>query len=138
MSGPNEWNRKVIEIFLANDGKVEEHYPNTTILLLHTLGAKSGKPRINPLVCLPDGDRTVIVASKQGRPTNPDWYYNILANPKVSVELGSEKFDALATVSDEPERTVLFAKMVARYPNYAEYQQKTERVFPVISLSRLR
>ena len=78
------------------------------------------------------------MASKQGRPTNPDWYYNILANPKVSVELGSEKFDALATVSDEPERTVLFAKMVARYPNYAEYQQKTERVFPVISLSRLR
>ncbi len=137
MSGPNEWNQKVIEIFRNNDGKVEAYYPNATLLLLHTTGAKSGKPRINPLACLPDGDRIVIVASKQGRPTNPDWYYNVLANPRVSVELGNEKFDALATVADEPDRTEIFAKVLASYPTYAEYQQKTDRVFPVITLSRL-
>ena len=138
MNGPNEWNKKVIELFRANGGKVEEYYPDATLLLLHTLGAKSGKPRINPLACLPDGDEILIVASKQGRPNNPDWYFNILANPRVSVELGTEKFDALAMVTDEPERTELFVKMVAKYPNYAEYQQKTDRPFPVITLVRVR
>ena len=75
MNGPNEWNKKVIELFRANGGKVEEYYPDATLLLLHTLGAKSGKPRINPLACLPDGDEILIVASKQGRPNNPDWVF---------------------------------------------------------------
>ncbi len=82
------------------------------LLLLHTTGAKSGQPRINPVAYLTDGDRYVVVASKAGTPSNPDWYYNAVANPEVSVEVGTEQFSAVATVAGEPERTELYAKMV--------------------------
>ena len=107
-----------------------------TLLLLHTTGAKSGLPRINPVACMRDGDHYVIMASKEGRPTNPDWFYNLVANPDVSVEVGSEQFEALAAVPGEPERTELYAKMALLYPFFAEYAQKTERVIPVVTLSR--
>jgi deazaflavin-dependent oxidoreductase (nitroreductase family) len=106
--------------------------------LLHTVGAKSGQPRINPVACIKDGERLVIIASKGGAPTNPDWYHNILANPLVTVETGSEQFQARATVAAEPERTRLFARMVAMMPGFADYQQKTTRVIPVIILTRVK
>lgn len=106
-----------------------------TSLLLHTTGAKSGLPRINPVACMPDGDRYVIIASKGGAPSNPDWYYNLVANPEVSVEVGTEKFQAQATVAEEPERTTLYNKMSTKYPGFAEYEQKTSRVIPVVTLT---
>jgi deazaflavin-dependent oxidoreductase (nitroreductase family) len=136
MSNPNDWNKQIIQEFRSNDGKVGGYFEAMTLLLLHTTGAKSGLPRINPVVTMPDGDRFVIMASKAGRPTNPDWYYNLVANPEVSVEVGTEKFEALATVAQEPERSELFAKMASMYPVYAEYQQKTTRIIPVIVLTR--
>ena len=136
MSNPNDWNKQIIDEFRSNDGKVGGYFEAMTLLLLHTTGAKSGLPRINPVVTMPDGDRFVIMASKAGRPTNPDWYYNLIANPEVSVEVGTEKFEALATVVQEPERSELFAKMASMYPVYAEYQQKTTRIIPVIVLTR--
>ena len=136
MSNPNDWNKQIIDEFRSNDGKVGGYFEAMTLLLLHTTGAKSGLPRINPVVTMPDGDRFVIMASKVGRPTNPDWYYNLIANPEVSVEVGTEKFEALATVVQEPERSELFAKMASMYPVYAEYQQKTTRIIPVIVLTR--
>ena len=136
MSNPNDWNKQIIDEFRSNDGKVGGYFEAMTLLLLHTTGAKSGLPRINPVVTMPDGDRFVIMASKAGRPTNPDWYYNLVANPEVSVEVGTEKFEALATVVQEPERSELFAKMASMYPVYAEYQQKTTRIIPVIVLTR--
>ena len=136
MSNPNDWNKQIIQEFRSNDGKVGGYFEAMTLLLLHTTGAKSGLPRINPVVTMPDGDRFVIMASKAGRPTNPDWYYNLVANPDVSVEVGTEKFEALATVVQEPERSELFAKMASMYPVYAEYQQKTTRIIPVIVLTR--
>ena len=136
MSNPNDWNKQIIQEFRSNDGKVGGYFEAMTLLLLHTTGAKSGLPRINPVVTMPDGDRFVIMASKAGRPTNPDWYYNLIANPEVSVEVGTEKFEALATVVQEPERSELFAKMASMYPVYAEYQQKTTRIIPVIVLTR--
>ena len=84
-----------------------------------------------------NGERLVVVASKGGAPTNPDWYYNLVANPEVSVEVGTEQFQAQATVATEPERTKLFEQMVAAYPTYAEYQQKAaSRIIPVIILTR--
>ena len=137
MSNPNEWNKAIIEEFRANEGKVGGTFKNTTLLLLHTTGAKSGLPRINPVACMPDGDRLVIMASKGGAPSNPDWYYNVVANPEVSVELGTEKFEARATVATEPERTELFNKMAAKYPGFADYQRKTSRVIPVVILTRV-
>jgi deazaflavin-dependent oxidoreductase (nitroreductase family) len=132
----SDWNKQIIEEFRANDGKVGGRFVNTTILLLHSQGAKTGLERINPLACFADGQRYIIIASKGGADTNPDWYYNLLANPNVSVEVGTEEFQALATVASEPERSQLYSKMAAINPGFAEYQKKTSRTIPVIILSR--
>jgi deazaflavin-dependent oxidoreductase (nitroreductase family) len=136
MNEPNAWNKSIIAEFRANDGKVGGHFAGTPLLLLHTTGAKSGKARINPTAYVVDGERLVVVASKAGAPTHPDWYYNLVANPEVSVEVGTEQFDALATVAEEPERTQLYDKMAELNPGFAEYQRKTTRIIPVIILTR--
>jgi deazaflavin-dependent oxidoreductase (nitroreductase family) len=133
----SDWNEKIIEEFRANEGKVGGYFANNTLLLLHTTGAKSGKERVNPLATYEDDERLVIIASKGGAPSNPDWYYNVVANPMVEVEYGTEKFQAKATVTSEPERSELFKKMVSRMPGFAEYREKTSRVIPVITLTRV-
>jgi len=130
-----DWNKAVIEEFRENEGKVGGHFEKMSLLLLHTTGAKSGAPRINPVVYMSDGDRLVIIASKGGAPTDPDWYYNLVAIPDVSVEVGNEQFQARATVATDPERTELYKKMSTLYPFFAEYQEKTERDIPVVVLS---
>ena len=135
MSTPKNWNTAIIEEFRTNAGKVGGPFAGKSLLLLHTVGAKSGQPRINPVACIKDGDRLVIIASKGGAPTNPDWYYNIRANPLVSVETGTEQFQVRATIAVEPERTRLYNKMVEMMPGFAEYQRKTTRVIPVIILT---
>jgi len=127
------WNRQVIEEFHANEGKVNG---SNSLLLLRTTGARSGKPRVNPLAYTTDGERLVIIASKGGTPTNPDWYHNIVAHPDVTVEVGTETFEARATVVEGPERDALYAKQAAMMPNFAEYQAKTTRKIPVIVLTR--
>ena len=132
----SDWNNQIIAEFRANGGKVAGRFVNTTLLLLHTNGAKTGMPRINPVACLADGERYIIIASKGGADTNPDWYYNLLSNPEVSIEVGMEEFPALATVAAEPERSELYAKMVAINPGFADYEKKTSRKIPVIILSR--
>jgi deazaflavin-dependent oxidoreductase (nitroreductase family) len=105
---------------------------------LHTSGGKSGQSRINPLAYVPDGDRLVVIASKGGAPTNPDWYYNLLAHPLVKVEVGTSQFQARATVAAEPERTRLYDKMVAMMPAFDGYRLKTTRVIPVIILTPVK
>jgi deazaflavin-dependent oxidoreductase (nitroreductase family) len=137
MSNQINWNNAIIEEFRANSGKVGGPFAGKTLLLLHTVGAKSGQERINPVAYVTDGDRLVIIASKGGAPTNPDWYYNILANPLVTVEVGTEQLQARAAIVSEPERTHLYNQMVAMMPGFAEYQQKTTRVIPVIALTRV-
>ena len=132
----SDWNKQVIDEFRANDGQVGGYFANMKLLLLHTTGAKSGLPRINPVACVVDGDRYVIAASKGGAPTNPDWYHNLVANPAVSIEVGTEQFAAQAVVVEEPERTRLYTKMATAYPGFAEYEQKTTRTIPVIVLTR--
>ena len=136
MSDVNDWNKSIIEEFRANEGQISGQFEGIPLLLLHTKGAKSGLPRLNPLAYLPDGDRLVIIASKAGAPTNPDWYYNVRANPTVQVEVGTEKFQANAEIASEPERTQLFDKMAAKNPGFADYQNKTTRTIPVIILTR--
>ena len=138
MNPINDRNKIIIDEFRANAGKVGGPFAGRTLLLLHTIGAKSGQKRINPVACITDGDRLVIIASKGGAPTNPDWYYNIVANPVVTVEVGTEQFQARAAVSAEPERTRLYNQMVAMMPGFAEYQSKTTRVIPVITLTRVK
>ena len=127
MSDPNEWNRQVIAEFRANGGKVSGYFEGANMILLHTAGAKTGQPRINPLVYATDGDRLVIIASKGGADTNPDWYYNLLANPVATVEVGTEQFQVRATaVTEEPERSRLYGLMVAHREGFAEYEQKNQ------------
>ena len=132
----SDWNQKIIEEFRANDGIVGGPFEGKTLLLLHTTGAKSGLPRVNPLMTYQDGNQYVIVASKGGAPTNPDWYYNVVANQEVSVEVGTDKFDATATVTEEPERTQLYEKMEALASAFTDYKNKTSRVIPVVTLTR--
>jgi len=136
MSNPNNWNQTIIDEFRANAGQVGGAFAGKTLLLLHTVGAKSGEERINPVACIADGEHLVIFASKAGAPTHPDWYYNILAHPLVTVELGTEQFQAQAEIATEPERTRLYHRMVEVMPGFAEHQQKTTRVIPVITLKR--
>jgi deazaflavin-dependent oxidoreductase (nitroreductase family) len=138
MNNPNDRNRKIIEEFRANAGKVGGPFAGKSLLLLHTIGAKSGEPRINPVAYVTDGDRLVIIASKGGAPTHPDWYYNVVANPQVMVEVGTEQLQARAAVSVEPERTRLYNKMVEMMPGFAEYQRRTTRIIPVITLTPIK
>jgi deazaflavin-dependent oxidoreductase (nitroreductase family) len=126
----------LIEEFRANDGKVTGMFEGKPLLLLTTTGAKSGQQRMNPLIHLNDGDRLVIIASKGGAPTHPDWYHNIAANPEVTVELATETFPARAEIAAEPERTRLFNRVMEIWPPLRQYEQNTERTMPVIILSR--
>lgn len=136
MNDPNDYNKQVIAEFRANEGKVGGFFEGASLVLLHTIGAKSGLERINPLVTMLDGERLIIIASKGGAPSNPDWYYNVVAHPEVEVEYGAEQFKAVATVTEEPERTELYNKVAAKHPNFAEYAQNTSRIIPVITLNR--
>ena|SRR3984885_8032993 len=134
--GTVDFNAGVIEEFRANKGKVAA-FGDAPVVLLTTTGAKSGKKRVNPLVALLEGDQVYVVASKAGAPTNPDWYYNLLAHPDVSVELGQDRFDAVATPVTGPERDRLFAAQVAAQPGFADYEKKAVgRVIPVVELRR--
>lgn len=132
-----EWNQAIIAEFRANEGKVGGPFVGATLLLLHTRGARSGQPRINPLAYTRDGDDFIIIASKGGAPTNPDWYYNIVTQPLVMVEVGTEQFQARATIAAEPERTRLYDQMAQAMPNFAEYQRNTTRQIPVVVLARV-
>ena len=106
------------------------------MLVLTTTGAKSGKTRVNPMMYLAEGDRIYVFASKAGAPTNPDWYYNLVAHPEVTVELGTDRFEAVATPVDRAERDRIYAEQASRYPGFAEYEAKTDRVIPVVALER--
>jgi deazaflavin-dependent oxidoreductase (nitroreductase family) len=106
-------------------------------LLLTTTGAKSGESRIAPLGYTVDNDRYVVIASKGGAPTNPDWYHNVLNHPEVTVEVETETFPARATVPQGEERQRLFDQMAGQIPQFAEYQRNTSRLLPVVVLERV-
>ncbi|MFI6363419.1 nitroreductase family deazaflavin-dependent oxidoreductase [Nocardia sp. NPDC050630] len=131
----NDWNQNIIAEFRANAGKVGGPFEGKDLLLLTTTGAKTGLPRTNPAAYIRDGDRFVIIASKAGAPDNPDWYHNLLANPKVTLEIGTDTIEATATpITAGPERDRLYAAMVEVMPGFAEYETKTDRVIPVVAL----
>jgi deazaflavin-dependent oxidoreductase (nitroreductase family) len=136
-NSPSNWNNNIITEFRANGGVVGGPFAGRRILLLGTTGAKSGQKRLNPLVYNTDGDRLLIFASKGGAPTHPDWYYNLLANPQVTVEVGNETFNATATVLTGEERDRLYRKHSEEMPQFAKYQENTSRTIPVIALQRV-
>lgn len=141
-SATNNWNQQIIEEFSSNGGKVGGPFAHSRLLLLTSTGAKSGQRRVNPLAYFVDGDRFIIIASKGGAPTNPDWYYNLLAHPEATIEVGTqnfdriETFDVVATEAKGEERDRLFAWVAEQAPGFGEYQTKTSRKIPVIVLKR--
>ena len=138
MSDEIEHNKGIISEFRANGGKVGGYFAGRTLLLLHTIGAKSQQERINPTAYVLDNERFVVIASNSGEATNPSWYYNIVANPLVTIEVGTEKFQARASITEEPEHTRLYDKMVEMMPGFAEYRLKTTRIIPVVVLTPIK
>jgi deazaflavin-dependent oxidoreductase (nitroreductase family) len=134
----DDFNRKVIDEFRANDGKVGGMFDGAPVLLLTATGAKSGTRRTTPVMYLPDGDRMVIFASKAGAPENPAWFHNLSANPTVTVEVGTDALEAEAVVVEGEERERLFRKQAELYPQFADYEQKTTRQIPVVALKPKR
>jgi deazaflavin-dependent oxidoreductase (nitroreductase family) len=134
-TSPQDFNARIIEEFRANQGRVGGPFEGGTLLLLHHVGARSGKERVNPLVYNRDGDRYVVFASKAGAPTNPDWYHNLRANPNIKIEVGTDTIEVVASEASGDERDRLFSAQVERSPQFGEYQSKTDRAIPVILLT---
>jgi len=130
----NDWNTRIIEEFRANHGKVGGQFEGAPLLLLHTTGAKTGQARVNPVMYLPDGDDHVVFASKAGASTSPDWYHNLLANPRASIEVGDQTLNVVARVAEGETRERLWSKQKELYPGFAEYEAKTTRQIPVVIL----
>jgi deazaflavin-dependent oxidoreductase (nitroreductase family) len=132
----NEFNRKLIEEFRANGGKLSGGFGQVPMLLLTTTGRKSGRRHTTPLAYQPDGDRIYVFGSFAGGPRHPAWYHNLVANPDVTVEVGTETFDGTAVVLEGDERNRVFDRQKRDIPNFADYEQKTTRVIPVVRLDR--
>jgi deazaflavin-dependent oxidoreductase (nitroreductase family) len=132
----SDYNAGIIEEFRANAGRVGGSWEGRDLLLVTTTGRKSGRPHTTPMVFTRDGDRLLVYASKAGAPKHPDWYLNLVADPRVVVEVGGERYDAIATPLEGDERDRQFSAQAARNPVFAEYQEKTSRVIPVVALKR--
>jgi len=134
----SDWNTAIIEEFRTNGGKVGGNFEGAPLLLLTTIGAKSAQERVAPVMYLddPENNRLLVFASKAGAPTHPDWFHNLKANPAVTVEVGSEKFEATASELPESERGTYYAKQAELYPGFKEYEEKTDRVIPVVALAK--
>ena len=132
----SDYNTQIIEEFRANAGVLGGSWEGRDLLLLTTTGRKSGRAHTTPMVYVRDGDRLLVFASKAGAPTHPDWYLNLVADPNVVVEVGADRYDAIATPLPGDERDRAFAEQAAGNPVFAEYQAKTDRVIPVVALTR--
>jgi deazaflavin-dependent oxidoreductase (nitroreductase family) len=131
------FNEQLIEDFRAHGGKATSGpFVGRPLLILTTVGAKSGEVRENPLVYTRDGERYVVIASKGGAPTHPSWYHNLVANPDVTLEVLDERFPARARVAEGEEHDRLYKSQAELMPGFAEYQQRTTRKIPVVVLDR--
>jgi deazaflavin-dependent oxidoreductase (nitroreductase family) len=130
-------NRQVIEEFRANGGKTLTRFAGSELLLLHTIGARTGAARVNPMMFARDGERYIVFASKNAAPSDPDWYRNLVAHADVEVELGSERFAAKASVLEGEERQRVWAQSVKAFPFLEDHQARTARQIPVVALERV-
>jgi deazaflavin-dependent oxidoreductase (nitroreductase family) len=130
------FNDDVIREFRANAGKVGGRWEGRDLLLLTTTGRKTGREHTTPVVYTRDGDRLLVYASKGGAPDHPYWFKNLVANPRVTVEVGADSFEATATPTEGEERNRLFAEQAERAPQFGEYQKRAGRVIPVVALTR--
>lgn len=132
----SDYNAQIIEEFRANAGRLGGTWEGRDLLLLTTTGRKSARKHTTPIVYTRDGERLLVYASKAGAPTHPDWYLNLVADPRVVVEVGPDRYDAIATRLEGEERDREFAAQAARNPVFADYAEKTSRVIPVVALTR--
>lgn len=135
---PDAYNARIIEEFRANQGRVGGEWDGSPLILVHHVGAKSGIERVTPLGCfpLPDG-RYALVASNGGSATHPNWYYNLKANPTVTVEVGAETVVVVAEELDDDARAEVWPTLVAHAPQIDEYEKLVDRRIPVFILTRL-
>ena len=136
MQDQKAYNLQLIEEFRANRGKTAGPFAARPLLLLTTIGAKSGQARTSPLMYIPDGDRLLVLASNFGAPKHPDWYQNLLVHPNVTVEVGSQTYRATAATLVGLEREQTWARIVERNPSLTELQIKTSRQIPIVALKR--
>jgi deazaflavin-dependent oxidoreductase (nitroreductase family) len=134
MADATNFNEHTIAEFRANHGQVGGNFTGAPLLLLRTVGARSGLERVNPMMYMADGERYLVFASKAGADSNPDWYHNLLAHPEVQIEVGDEILTVHAVDLQGAERDTLYAEQARRYPGFADYQRKTDRIIPVIAL----
>ena len=135
MIDQREYNRRLIEEFRATRS-VSGQLEGRPLLLLTTTGAKSGQLRTTPLMYVAHDDQLIIIASNMGAQTHPDWYRNLVAQPQVSVEVGSETFEATAVVLEGEARVRQWEWIIERYPFFVEHQAKTSREIPLVALER--
>jgi deazaflavin-dependent oxidoreductase (nitroreductase family) len=133
----SNWNRKIIEEFRANEGRVGGGFEGRPLLLLHHRGAKSGIERVNPLAYQRVGHGFAVFGSKGGAETNPDWYHNLIANPRAQVEVGTETVDVEAHLAEGEERERIWSRQKELMPGFAAYETKTRRQIPVVVLERV-
>src|SRR6266567_8192308 len=136
MQDRHAYNRELIEAFRANRGKTDGPLAARHLLLLTTIGARSGQARTTPLMYISDGHRLLVLASNFGAPKHPDWYQNLLVHPNVTVEVGSETYRARASTLVGIEREQTWARIVERYPFLAQLQTTTRRQIPIVALKR--
>ncbi|MDA2891077.1 nitroreductase family deazaflavin-dependent oxidoreductase [Mycolicibacterium sp. BiH015] len=132
----DEFNRKIVEEFRSNGGKVGGPFEGGTLLLLHTTGAKSGKSRLSPLAYLMIDGKMIIVGSYAGAPKHPAWVHNLRANPKAYIEIGTDAYDVDVRELPEDERNATYPKLIELAPVFAEYQANTARAIPLFELTR--
>lgn len=134
MTEANDWNAKIIEEFRANQGRVGGPFEGAPLLLLHSVGARSGKERVNPMMYQAVGDAYAVFASKGGAPSNPDWYHNVVANPDAAIEVGTRRVPVRARIAEGVERDTIWETQKQRYPGFADYEARTTRQIPVVIL----
>ena len=139
MSDFQGWNQKIVDEFRSNEGRVGGPFEGAPMIIIHTKGRTSGKEYENPLVYQAVGDNFVIIASKGGAPTHPDWYRNLMANPEIEVEVGTERYKVRARELEGDEREKVWTKQKELMPGFADYEQKTRgiREIPVVLLERV-
>ncbi|MDH5568094.1 MAG: nitroreductase family deazaflavin-dependent oxidoreductase [Myxococcales bacterium] len=134
MTESNDWNAKIIEEFRAHGGRVGGHFEGAPLLLLNSIGARSGKERVSPLMYQAVGDAYAVFASKGGAPSHPDWYHNLIATPDITIEVGTLTVPVRARIADGVERDSIWETQKQRYPGFADYEASTTRQIPVVIL----
>jgi deazaflavin-dependent oxidoreductase (nitroreductase family) len=132
----DDWNAKIISEFRENAGQVGGNFAGAPLLLLHTTGAKTGEERVNPMMYMAGDHELYVFASFNGASVHPAWYHNLVANPQVELEVGTERYQATAIPVTGPKRDKIYAEQARRYPGFAAYEAKTTRTIPVVALSR--